>query len=53
MELIIGEKGTVRPAEVVSYLGADEGIDPRDLIFERLAVFIQEGQRRISPADFK
>lgn|GEM_PF-162916 len=53
MELTISEKGTVRPGEIVAYLGADEGIDPRGLLFERLAVYIQEGGRRISPLDFR
>jgi len=53
MELMVSQRGTVRPAEIISYLGAEEHLDPRGLLFDRLGVFIQEGGRRVSPMDFK
>ena len=51
MELLLSDKGTVRPSEVVAALGADEHLDPRTLVFERTEVFIQEGNRRFTPMD--
>jgi radical SAM-linked protein len=52
MDISVTNRGTVRPAEVVSHLGTPEHIDPRGLLFERMEVFIQEGSRRTSPMEF-
>ena len=51
MELILSEKGTVRPVEVVAALDAGHLLDPRSLLFERTEVYIQEGARRFTPLE--
>jgi len=51
MELLLSDRGTVRPAEVIASLGAEEPLDPRSLLFERMEVHIQEGNRRFAPLD--
>jgi hypothetical protein len=52
MDLAVTNQGTARPAEIVTYLGAPENLDPRRLLFERVEVFIQEGSRRTSPMEY-
>ncbi len=52
MEIAITAQGGVRPADIITYLGGAEDLDPRELVLERLQVFIQEGARRTEPMAF-
>ncbi len=51
MELLVTSQGTVRPAEIVAALAGE--FDHRRLVFERIGVYIQQGNKRQTPLDLR